>query len=129
MDDLKSLFERAPRLRADDALWAGIERALDARGAAPGGKEAAAAPATSFPGLRPALARLRPLVFPAAAAVACALAFALLPRTGAGDEEWSEAVAAVWTEEDSSWDEESEGNDPAELVISWSDGNRKGDRR
>ena len=122
MDELKTLFERAPRLRADEALWNRIERALDA----PPGEKKAAAVAPSL------LLRFRPAFLSAAAAAAAALAFAVFPATGTVAEEeelWSESLAALWTEEDSEWDEESEGNDPAELVISWSDGNRKGDRR
>lgn len=122
MDDLKTLFERAPRLRADEALWNRIERALDA----PSEEKGAAAAAPSV------FLRFRPAFLSAAAAAAAAIAFAVFPATGTVAEEeelWSESLAALWTEEDSEWDEESEGNDPAELVISWSDGNRKGDRR
>ena len=122
MDELKTLFERAPRLRADEALWNRIERALDA----PPGEKKAAAAAPSL------LLRFRPAFLSAAAAAAAAIAFAVFPATGTVAEEeelWSESLAALWTEEDSEWDEESEGNDPAELIISWSDGNRKGDRR
>ena len=123
MDELKTLFERAPRLRADEALWNRIERAL---AAPPGEKKAAAAAPSVFLRFRPAF------LSAAAAAAAAAIAFAVFPATGTVAEEeelWSESLAALWTEEDSEWDEESEGNDPAELVISWSDGNRKGDGR
>ena len=121
MDELKTLFERAPRLRADEALWNRIERALDA----PPGEKKAAAAAPSL------LLRFRPAFLSAAAAAAAALAFALLPASGADAEEelWSETLAGLWTEEDSGWDEDSAGDDPAELVISWSDGLRKGDGR